>query len=328
MNTSTFPSQGEDKIKSYWNRPGGKFGTIAGIILLGIAGFYLAPIFTAIVWNIVNFGIACAAGLVAFVVLTNRRLWLNLFYFYEVLMKMMTGLVIQIDPFIIAEDYIQDMKKERQNLSAKTIEVDGQKEVIVQKIKEKEHLKQKQLNIASAAQKEGDGLGLGNATRQVARLDQYIEQLSPIRDNLQRVGDYLSQVYKNSKYMIEDMENELELKKDLFNSVTKGNNALQSAMTIFNGDAEKKLMVEQSMNYLKDDIGNKLASMKMAISCSADFMKSIDLENASYQEEGLKMLEQYRPEMFSLNENKQITNLPINYSSSVPASSSYDNLIQ
>ena len=35
------------------------------------------------------------------------------------------------------------------------------------------------------------------------------------------------------------------------------------------------------------------------------YLKSIDLENASYQAEGLRMLEEYRPEIFSYNENNE-----------------------
>jgi hypothetical protein len=181
------------------------------------------------------------------------------------------------------------------------------------KIKEKRREKQKQFDIATAAQKAGMTMELANATRQVSRLDGYIQQLTPIRDNLDKIGVYLTQVYKNSKYMLEDMKNDLELKKDLYNSVTKGNSALKSAMSIFSGDTEKRLMVEQSMDYLKEDIAGKLASMKKAINCSSDFMKSIDLENASYQTEGLRMLEEYKPELFSHNEGTkaeaiQVTN--------------------
>ena len=62
-------------------------------------------------------------------------------------------------------------------------------------------------------------------------------------------------------------------------------------MKIFKGDPEKKLLVEQSMEFLKEDIAGKLASMKKAISYSADFMQSIDLDNATYEKEGLKLLE-------------------------------------
>ena len=313
MNTQVFPSSSDEKLKSYWSRPGGKFGTFAGIAILGVIGYYLMPIATTIVWNTINFGIALVVGFVLFMILSNRKLWMSLFYLYEILMKKLVGIVIELDPFIIAEDYIRDMEKERDNLYNKSVEVDGQKEGIVAKISEKEKEKNKQLNIAAAAQKQGMGMELANATRQVARLDQYIASLTPIKANLEKIGDYLTAVHKNSKYMIDDMKNDLDLKKDLYQSVTKGNNALNSALKIFNGDPEKKLMVEQSMDYLKDDMAGKLASMKKAISYSGDFMKSIDLENASYQTEGLKMLEEYRPEIFVYNDNKEATNIAPNF---------------
>jgi len=137
---------------------------------------------------------------------------------------------------------------------------------------------------------------LGNATRQIGRLKEYVQQLSPIFENLSRIGDYLTKVHKNSAYLIEDAKNELEVKKDLYKSVTSGNRALTSALKIFKGDPEKKMMVEQSMEFLKEDIAGKLANMKKAISYSSDFMKSIDLDNATYEKEGLKMLDKFNPD--------------------------------
>jgi len=327
MKTNPFPSPeaAGDKIKSYWNRPGGKFGTFMGLGILGIAGYYLLPILTTIVWNTINFGLALVAAFVLYMILSNRKLWMSLFYLYEILMKKLVSVVIELDPFIIAEDYIRDIEKERENLYNKTIEVDAQKEGIDSKIKEREREKRKQLDIAAAAQQNGMPMELANATRQVARLDTYIQQLTPIRDNLEKIGDYLTKVHKNSKFMLEDMKNDLELRKDLYYSVTKGNNALKSALTIFNGDVEKRLLVEQSMDYLKDDIATKLASMKKAISYSSDFMRSIDLENASYQTEGLRMLEEYKPELFIYNEKKEAVNVPSSIGKVIPGK--YDNLL-
>jgi hypothetical protein len=183
------------------------------------------------------------------------------------------------------------------------------------------------MDKAGAAKTAGMAMELANSARQIARLDAYIQQLTPIRDNLQRVGDYLTQVHKNSAYMLEDMKNDLELKKDLYYSVTKGNNALKSAMSIFNGDAEKRLMVEQSMDYLKDDIAGKLASMKKAISYSSDFMKSIDLENATYQAEGIRMLEEYKPELFTFNSGEPQP-VVLNAAGKQLGSSSYEDLLK
>ena len=112
----------------------------------------------------------------------------------------------------------------------------------------------------------------------------------------EEIGDFLDRIYKNSAYLIEDAKNELELKRDLYKSVTSGNKAVTSALKIFKGDPEKKLLVEQSMETLKENIAGKLASMKKALSHSTDFMNSIDLDNATYEKEGLKLLEKFSTE--------------------------------
>ena len=292
METQIFPTDPQ-QLKSYWKRPGGKFGTIAGLGILAAIGYYVLPILTGIVWNTLNFGIALASLGVFLYCITHRKLRLSLFYLYEILMKKLVGVVIELDPFIIAEDYINDMQEEREKLNKQATEVDAQKEKIYAKIKEKETEISKLMNKAQVAKEKNMMPELGNATRQIGRLNEYIKQLSPIHDNLSRIGDYLTKIYKNSAYLIEDSKNELELKRDLYKSVTSGNRALISALKIFKGDPEKKLMVEQSMEFLKEDIASKLANMKKAISYSSDFMKSIDLDNATYEKEGLKMLDNF-----------------------------------
>lgn len=293
MDTNIFPAGAQDKLKSYWSRPGGKFGIVIGLALLTLIGYYVVPILTQVIWNTTNFLIALVALGVFLYCITHRKLRLSLFYLYEIIMKKLVGLVIELDPFIIAEDYIGDMEKQREKLYQQSVDVDGQKEKIDMKIKEKEGEMNQMLSRAQAAKANNMMPELGNATRQVARINEYIKQLAPIRDSLAKIGDYLTKVHKNSGYLIEDARNELELKKDLYKSVTSGNRALNSALKIFKGDPEKKLMVEQSMEYLKDDIAGKLANMKKAISYSTDFMRSIDLDNATYEVEGLKMLETF-----------------------------------
>ncbi|MEK7483066.1 MAG: hypothetical protein AABZ60_01910, partial [Planctomycetota bacterium] len=283
-------------MKSYWNRKGGKFGIIVGLGILAAIGYFVLPILTTVVWNTLNFGIALACLAVFLYCISHRKLRLSLFYFYEILMKKLVGIVIELDPFIIAEDYLEDMEEQREKLYKQSVEVDGQKEKIDLKIKEKKAEISKLMSKAQVAKERNLGPELGNATRQIGRLNEYIAQLTPIHDNLMRIGDYLTKIHKNSAYLIEDAKNELELKKDLYKSVTSGNQALNSALKIFNGDPEKKLLVEQSMEFLKEDIAGKLANMKKAISYSADFMQSIDLDNATYQKEGLKLLENANPE--------------------------------
>jgi len=295
MDVQIFPNSPQE-LKSYWNRPGGKFGIFAGLGIAGLIGYFVLPILSTIVWNTLNFGIAMVCLALFLYAVTHRKLRLSLFYFYEILMKKLVGVVIELDPFIIAEDYLNDMEEQREKLYKQSTEVDGQKEKINLKIKEKKDEINKLMVKAQVAKDKGMLPELGNFTRQIGRLNEYVEQLTPIYENLSRIGDYLTKIHKNSAYLIEDAKNELELKKDLYKSVTSGNQALSSALKIFNGDPEKKLLVEQSMEFLKEDIAGKLANMKKAISYSADFMQSIDLDNATYEKEGLKLLESVNPE--------------------------------
>jgi hypothetical protein len=312
MDTNIFPAGAQDKLKSYWNRPGGKAGIFIGLGLIGVIAYFVVPILTKMVWNTLEFSIALVCLGIFLYCITHRKLRLSLFYLYEIIMKKLVGLVIELDPFIIAEDYIGDMEKQREKLYEQSVDVDGQKEKIDLKIKEKEGEMSKMLTRAQAAKENNMMPELGNATRQVARINEYIKQLAPIRDSLAKIGDYLTKVHKNSGYLIEDARNELELKKDLYKSVTSGNKALNSALKIFKGDPEKKLMVEQSMEYLKDDIAGKLANMKKAISYSTDFMRSIDLDNATYEVEGLKMLETFDVEKeLKLTPQWQPSNAPV-----------------
>ena len=211
-------------------------------------------------------------------------------------MKKLVGIVIELDPFIIAEDYLGDMEEQREQLYKQSVEVETQKERIDLKIKEKNDEINKLVTKAQVAKEKNMMPELGNSTRQIGRLNEYVAQLTPIRDNLSKIGEYLTKIHKNSAYLIEDARNELELKKDLYKSVSSGNKALSSALKIFKGDPEKKLLVEQSMEFLKEDIAGKLANMKKAISFSADFMQSIDLDNATYEKEGLKLLESVNPD--------------------------------
>lgn len=302
METSLIPGGTQEKLKSYWNRPGGKFGTIALIGLLGAAGFYLIPILTTIVWNLVNFGIACACAAVLTYCLSHRTLRLSAFYFYEILMKGLVGLVWKIDPFVIADDLIKDMKKDREKLRTQLIDIDGEKERIAMKIAEKERDMQKQINQAKVQREQGNTMGVGNSMRQESRLRDFIRQLTPIKDSLEKVGNHLKKVYDSSKYLIEDAENELEIKKDLYVSVTKGNNGLQRALRLLDGDPEKKLLAAQSMEYLKNDIAGKVANIKLAMHTTSEFVAKIDLENATYEMEGLARLEQ-----LTIDENFRLT---------------------
>lgn len=297
METSIVPtsSSAETKLKSYWNRPGGKFGTIVGVGLLGAVAYFVIPILAAIAWSTVSLLVAAGTAWVLFMALSNRKLRLSVFYLYEILMKKLVGVVIELDPFIIAENYIKDMLTQRDDLYKQTRLVGGQLEKINIKVEEKnKSISDAQRKLQAAADNKMAGQ-ISLLTRQIGRDQEYIKNLTPIRANLEKINTYLMSIWKNSEFVIADAQAELENRKDLYNTVTAGNRAMKSALSIFKGDPEKKLLVDQSMEFLKDDIANKLGEMRQAMDVTSDIMKNIDLDNATFEIAGMEMLETLSP---------------------------------
>jgi hypothetical protein len=68
---------------------------------------------------------------------------------------------------------------------------------------------------------------------------------------------------------------------------------MRGAMSIIKGDADKRAMFDQAMEYVADDVANKVGEMERFMEMSSDFMSSIDLQNGVFEEQGLKMLEEY-----------------------------------
>ena len=52
-------------------------------------------------------------------------------------------------------------------------------------------------------------------------------------------------------------------------------------------------MFDQAMEVIADDVANKVGEMERFMELSADFMDSVDLQNGVFEEQGLKMLEEY-----------------------------------
>jgi hypothetical protein len=284
-------SLGEQKIKSYWNRPGGKLGTVVGLGALAAMGYWAFPIMTKIVWNTLNFGIGLTC-LAAFIfIITNRKFRMALTYMWEILMKYTFGLVFTWDPFIIAEDDIKDMKNQREKARSQAVEVDTQKEATTMKLKEKTDEINRLMTKARVAQKNNMSSDLALISDQIQGYKDYIEQLTPMLANLTRISTFLTKFDESAGRTIERAETQLELKKDLYREVTAGNKAISTALRFFKGDPEKKLLVQQSMDAFRLDVASKLANMKKAMSLSSDYMRSIDLDKATSEEQGLKMIE-------------------------------------
>ncbi len=107
-------------------------------------------------------------------------------------------------------------------------------------------------------------------------------------------------MYENSEILIEDIKDQVEIKEQEQKAIHASNSAMKSAMSVISGDPDKRAMFDRAMDAITEDVGMKVGEIENFMDMSAKFMDSIDLQNGVFEEEGLKMLEQWEQESISL----------------------------
>ena len=93
--------------------------------------------------------------------------------------------------------------------------------------------------------------------------------------------------------LIEDTTDQVKVKEQERKAIRASHSAMRSAMSIIKGDADKRAMFDQAMEVIADDVANKVGEMERFMEMSSSFMNSIDLQNGVFEEQGMKMLEDY-----------------------------------
>ena len=109
----------------------------------------------------------------------------------------------------------------------------------------------------------------------------------------------------------------MRIKKQEREAIKSGYSAMKRAMSIVNGDPDKKMMFDQAMEAIVDDISSKIGEMERFIEVSSTFIESIDLQNGVYEQKGLELLQQMENQGISLlltdNKSRPIEQSNVSY---------------
>ena len=295
--------KGPGSPKSFWQKPEGVTGFIfmIGIVFGGGYILYkLLPFIVSILHNTLHAVILFAVlGAVLFILLDPK--FRNLiWYIYKSIMRAVTGLFVNIDPIGILEIYIESLHKNLAEMDGHISKLKGQ----IQKLKlimEKNDAEMKEsLQIAEQAKKTGKMDMVVINTRQFGRLEESNKRFQELLTKMEILYRVLSKMYDNSGYLIKDIENEVRIKKQEREAIRSGYSAMKRAMSIINGDPDKKMMFDQAMESILDDISLKIGEMERFMEVSSTFIESIDLQNGVYEQKGMELLEKMEREGISL----------------------------
>lgn len=290
-----FPNT-EIKTKSFWEKPEGKTGGFFLIALAGLVGYGLFKYSAAILGMLTNtlgiVAVLAVLGVLIYMVLDPK--WRTLVsYMYKSVMRWITGLFVTIDPIGILKNYISDLEDNLSKMGTQLGNLKGQMRKLITTVEENNREIQNNMLIAKKAKEQGNESAMLLSSRKAARLQESNEKYTTLHNKMSILYRVLSKMYSNSEILIEDTKDQVKVKEQERKAIRASHGAMQSAMSIIKGDADKRAMFDQAMEVVADDVANKVGEMERFMEMSSDFMKSIDLQNGVFEEQGLKMLEDY-----------------------------------
>ena len=288
----------QTKKNKWFSEPKNLAATVTGVSLFAGLGYlfltFVLPWLVTVTWNLVNLIIGGTVLGLLLMIVTNKKFWRALKYFSEFIANYTIGLAIELNPFNILQLKIEQGYKDRNTLFQQTSKLKGKQTELVQKLDEKE--KELQLNVQKVKilqQEKGNTRQTDLYANNVLRCREYIDNVSPIVGDLNKLIRFSEAAYEESGIMLEDAKLDLEAKKDLYYSVTTGLSAVTSAMKAFKGDDELNQDAEKALAILKQQIGEKIGHIKSAIDVTSRFMDDKVLEDKAKSAQAIELINQF-----------------------------------
>ena len=298
------------KAKSFWEKPEGKFGAVVLAGLLGGGAILLYKMLPALITLCTNtlylMGLLAVIGIIGYVVLDPRNRALA-FYMYRGAMRKIAGAFIQLDPIAILKTYIETLRTSLGKMDAQIRKLKGTMGGVKRMMDENAAAARESMAIAAQAKEKGKQSILILKSRKAGRLQESNMSLQKLYTKMEVLYRVLSKMYENCGILLEDTEDQVKLKEAEWKAIQQGYSAMKSAMSVINGDKDKRAIYEDALSFIADDLGNKIGEMERFMEMSQSFTDGIDLQNGVFEEKGLEMLEEWEKNADSwiLGEDKQ-----------------------
>ncbi len=306
--TPSAPNLGQD-LKSFWSRPEGKTGMIF-IVLAAAALVYgwgqIVPFIVSMLADTLHMVyLAAILGAILFVVFSSRT-----HLMFRLLMRAITGMIINIDPIGILKDHLSQMRKRRDVMSQQISNVSGQIQYLKDIINKNLALANENMRLAAHAKKIATttadqneqlrmALQMKAKANQAGRLQKSNLSYQQLLGKLQNIYDLLSKWAVHIDFYIEDTDNEVKQAEIEYKTINTAYRAYRTALAVIKGTGDEKELYNQTMEKLAEEAGRKLGEMEDFQRLAQNFMDTIDLENGAVETEALEKLDAYEQKLLT-----------------------------
>jgi len=300
------------KRKPYYKRPDGIFGTVFLLVLLGasVYGLYrVMPALIELAENALYLTLMLLVLAALLYMVFDPRMRTLLGFMYKSTIRSITSWFITIDPIGILKNYVRDLEKNLSQMSDQLGTVQGQLHKLSTLIKKNEGEVDNQLAMASKAKEKKMEKQMVLASRKAARLKESNEKYESLRNKLEILQRVLNKMYSNSEILLEDTRDQIKVKEEERKAIKASHSAMQSAMNVIQGDNDKKVMFDEAIEVIADDVAHKVGEMERFMELSSGIMDSVDLQQGVFEDQGMKMLEKWEKEssLLFLNDAENLT---------------------
>jgi len=326
--TPSTPTNLGDELKSFWARPEGKTGMIFIALAAAAAVYGWAQIVPFIVSMLADtLHMIYLAGILAailFVIFSSRTHLL-----FRLLMRWITGMIINIDPIGILKDHLSQMRKRRDVMSQQISNVSGQIQYLKNVIDKNTAMASENMRLAAHAKKIATtsadqneqlrmALQMKAKANQAGRLQKSNLSYQQLLNKLQNIYDLLSKWAVHIDFYIEDTDNEVKQAEIEYKTINTAYRAYRTALSVIKGSGDENELYNQTMEKLAEEAGRKLGEMEDFQRLAQNFMDTIDLENGAVETEALEKLDAYEQKLLTSGASDTAFLLPGATSAPVP----------
>jgi len=255
---------------------------------------YVLPWLVTVTWNMVNLVIGGVVLGFLLMIVSSKKFWRALKYLSAFIANYTIGIAIELNPFSILQTKIEQGYDDRNTLYRQAAKLKGKQSELMDKLSAKENelkLNVQKVNILKTEKANPRQLDL--YANNVLRCREYIDNVTPVVSDLNKLIKFADMAYEESGIMLEDAKLDLEAKKDLYYSVTTGLSAVSSAMKAFKGDDDLNRDAEKALAILKEQIGEKIGHIKSAIDVTSRFMDDKVLEDKAKSAQAIELISKF-----------------------------------
>lgn len=287
----------ENKSLSPWQRPG---GTLAKVVLAGliVGGGYLLVKNIDFLISLTQKTITLAAlvGVLALIgfLITNKKFRNLCSNVYFLIMRKLTGLVVEIDPIAIVEGKVKEMKGKIQKISkllgdVKGLNMQNEKRLQLKRAEMDENLRKLDLLQKSGRMQEAQV-----CNNKIVRLKTAIENSSKRLEDSKAWMMILTELKKAAELKVEDTEDAVRARKEEFESIKAQHKAFSSIQGLLSDNGGEIDSFTMAMDFMDNDISQKLGEMSLIIDETGGIIDQIALDNAVNSVKAEEFLQKYR----------------------------------